>query len=128
MNTINLSVETTEADLIEPTQVARARLRDLAADPTSDLEALLSAVHDVWATTALAKARWEIVQCLRGFTAEDPETKRARDKALQTLFLAILTRGADDTWSGRKNDARRVAFDAVRQEINDLRYSSLVRA
>lgn len=124
---MNLTKDTTEADLIAPTQAARERLAALAADPTSDLEALLGATHAVWEQVAIAKARWEIVQCLQHYGEGANGDNLARDAALQRLFLAILCRGADDSWSGRKNDARRAAFDAVRQEINDLRYS-LVRA
>ena len=43
-------------------------------------------------------------------------------------LLSVLTRGADDTWSGRQNDSKRSAFDAVRSfvdaQFDEIRYGS----
>ena len=36
-------------------------------------------------------------------------------------WLEMLRSGADDTWSGRGNDARRAYFDGVCDEIDRLR-------
>lgn len=124
MSTISLTKNTTEEEIVKPVADAREYLARLASDPDTDPEFLLSATHSIWARIAVAKLHWEIVQCLQAF---DDYADADRDKALRNLFAAVLLRGADDSWSGRKNDARRTAFDAVRQEIGDLRWK-LVRS
>lgn len=116
---MNLTKDTTEEQILEPVKAARQYLASLLEKEAPDSEHLLNAVHAIWAAEALARARYEIVGCLQSFAGDSIQ----RDTALRNLFIAILSRGADDSWSGRKNDARRVAFDAVRKEIGDLRWS-----
>jgi hypothetical protein len=122
----NLTHETTESDLMVPVAHARARLLDLSQSYTEgfakweDSEHLLGAVHQVWEAEAMARAAHEIVGALQSVEGEADEY---RAYVLQRTFAKILANGADDAWSGRKNDARRVAFDGVRKMINDLTWS-----
>lgn len=39
------------------------------------------------------------------------------------MAMDILTRGADDTWSGRGNDINRARFDGIRQAAAKLEYT-----
>ena len=116
---MKLTKDTTEEQLVEPVKAARESLRKLLDDETPDSERLLGAVHEIWAQEALARFRYEVVGCLQGY---GEYATLERDKALRNLFITRLALGADDTWSGRKNDARRVAFDAIRAEIGYLRW------
>lgn len=117
---MNLTKDTTEEQLIEPIKVAREALRKILDAEEPDSERMLGAVHEIWAQEALARFRHEVVGCLQHY---GEYATQERDKALRNLFIAVLTRGADDEWSGRRNDARRVAFDIVRKEIADLRWN-----
>ena len=47
----------------------------------------------------------------------------ASDSEIEAEALSILLRGADDTWSGRTNDAKRAFFDGVRDAIESLKRS-----
>lgn len=45
---------------------------------------------------------------------------RARDlddNAIRDRLVSMLVHGADDSWSGRANDARRAKFDGVRDAV-----------
>jgi hypothetical protein len=44
--------------------------------------------------------------------------KKKPENRLAYLF-SIVARGADDSWSGRKNDSKRSSFDAVRSWASD---------
>lgn len=118
-----LSATTTEAELLAPVAAARERLARSATahmTPSGQVESLTDQVNDVWAEEALSRVRHEIVQCLKHHEESTPE---ARSAAVCRLFVAILSRSADDQWSGRKNDGRRAAGDAVRKEIADQRWA-----
>lgn len=112
---------TTEAEILVPVTYAREVLAKAAANDY-DSDALLGHVHALWAAEAVSRLRWEIV-CLLSHYDAGATTAPSKSEALNLLFVDHLSRGADDTWSGRKNDARRHAFDAVRREIADLRWS-----
>lgn len=120
-----LTTATTEADLMVPVRHARAALASKAVwvgeteDDVTPSETLLGLIHAVFEAEAVARVRHDIVQCLIGIEGQSPEY---RAQAILSLFARLLANGADDQWSGRRNDARRSAFDAVRQEINDQRY------
>lgn len=48
------------------------------------------------------------------------------DNARNRFLMSVMTRGADDRWSGRENDSKRSAFDAVAkwvsEEFDAIRY------
>lgn len=124
--TMRLTAETTESDLMVPVAMARAALLDLASTYTegqpkwADSEHLLSAVHAVWEAEAIARAQHTIVGCLQGIEGQGDDYRASQ---LLKTFVHILEVGADDGWSGRKNDARRAAHEGVRKMIADLRWS-----
>ena len=39
------------------------------------------------------------------------------DADIRDALVSMLIRGADDSWSGRANDARRAQFDGVREAV-----------
>jgi hypothetical protein len=51
--------------------------------------------------------------------ADEFDPVKANLAVIETLTRIVL-RGADDTWSGRGNDARRAYFDGVRETADDL--------
>lgn len=51
------------------------------------------------------------------------EAGRSGAEVLENVTITLLLAGADDTCSGRGNDARRARFDGVRSAISDLRYT-----
>lgn len=64
---------------------------------------------------------------LEGFvdTIEGLEEVRKSEWGLagaKSLANDLLLRGADDKWSGRRNDFARARFDGVRDAIRDARY------
>lgn len=115
---MELTPTTTEEALAAPIVAARAALAAKAADPDVPSTTLLAYVHDVWAQEAIGRLRYQVVGCLQHYP-EGPE----RSAALNRLYVDVLSNGADDGWSGRNNDAKRVAFDEVRQVVKDLRWS-----
>jgi len=123
--TFPLTAGTTEADLTAPITAARTRLSQAALQPEvpiGGVERLVDMVNEVFAQEAVARARFEIVSCLKH---HEDSTRDVREAALLRLFVSILYRKTDDEWSGRKNDARRAANDAVKVEIADQRWALL---
>lgn len=70
---------------------------DLARSIVSLAEA--EGVHEVFAVVDQMKAR-------------NVESADIRDR-----LVSMLVQGADDSWSGRANDARRARFDGVRDAV-----------
>lgn len=53
------------------------------------------------------------------FQGVDAMRKRGLSNAdVRERLVDALTRGADDSWSGRTNDARRARFDGIREAIS----------
>lgn len=120
---MNITKNTTEAELLVPVERARQRLSDLATKPLegypTPVETLTDAMHDVWRTEAVARFQWQVVSLLQQYG----DVALERDRALTKLFVRTLSSPTGDTYSGRKNDARRCADDAVRAWISDVQFS-----
>jgi hypothetical protein len=124
---MNLTHETTESDLMAPVRAARRALAAKASwvgpggeDDVADSDTLLSLVHEIKAEEAVASLRNQVVDVLAA--QEKGALNGTLAEALNSVFVRVLTVGADDAWSGYKNDARRQAFEAVRREVSDLRW------
>lgn len=82
-------------------------------------ETLVNAVHDL--ARAEAVERFELDACYRlvWMQKDNPEATQedARKSVAETAAEQLLDVGADDTWSGRNNDLRRVVFDAKRDWV-----------
>lgn len=107
---MNLTADLTEADILAPVEKARDYLATIAQDTSATADALLDAVHAVYAAEAVANARYLIVTALS--TTTDPAQRAA---TVNAVVLSVLTGPTGDKCSGRGNDARRVANDAVRE-------------
>jgi hypothetical protein len=124
---MNLTHATTESDLMVPVHAARRALAAKASwvgpqgeDDVTDSDTLLGLVHDIKAEEAVANLRNQVVAVL--VAQESGTLTCSLAEALNSVFVRVLTVGADDAWSGYKNDARRHAFEAVRREVSDLRW------
>lgn len=45
------------------------------------------------------------------------KARNAEDVDIREHLVSLIVRGADDSWSGRANDARRAQFDGVREAV-----------
>lgn len=110
----NITAETTEASIVASVVIARSRLAEKAAEFAAEStgesvafslrgEALVGLAQNVASSEALAVAKLRYLKVCK----IKPENR------LQTLF-EMLARGADDSWSGRRNDSRRSEFDTIR--------------
>lgn len=124
----NITADTTIEQITGPVRRARLEMKIKAiefADESGENaeefflrgEALVSLAQNVASAEALMTVQLQYLSvCVKS-----PEHR------LQTLF-DIISRGADDSWSGRKNDSKRSEFDAVRSWASDqadrLRYEA----
>lgn len=73
-------------------------------------EKLVRAAQAVASAEAIASAEYTFVRVLAN----------GADRTKQVEYLmTVLSRGADDEWSGRGNDSKRASFDAVRRWASD---------
>jgi hypothetical protein len=92
---------------------ARNDLAQAVTDRVSSRD-LLDYLHSV----AQLEVRLEILTLVE--TAINEYDARGEDVYTDLLEMFVLN-GADDSWSGRGNDLRRVRFDAARSLIKDLK-------
>lgn len=123
---MNITATTTEASIIAPVIAARKTLAEDAAEFAAECDAnpeefylrgdrLVNGAQNVASAEALMRVQLQyLVVC-----------KNSPQNRLPFLF-SVLARGADDSWSGRRNDSNRSSFDAVRgwasSQADDLRY------
>lgn len=72
------------------------------------------------AETEVVTGRWQIVKML----VEDREFEpvEALRVVVHETTRDIVGRGADDSWSGRTNDLKRVRFDALRRWVQNTEF------
>lgn len=116
---MDLTHETTEEQILEPVERAYNALRELGTIDRVSADRWLEAAHALWAAEAVSRVRREIVSCL---VANKDRPGGQATLAVRRLLIDILAEGPNDAWSGRKNDARRAAFEAVCREVNDQRW------
>ena len=93
--------------------------KDFAAvAAATSVDGALSAVYQA-AETEVAAAQWATVKMLvdGGRTPVD-----ALRLVVEETTRQIVDQGADDNWSGRRNDLRRVRFDALRRWVQTASY------
>lgn len=111
---MNITADTTVEQITSAVVAARRILADEAADIAAESDSspeefylkgdrLVSLAQNVASAEALMQAQLQY----RGVCIHKPENRLA-------VLFSIVSRGADDTWSGRKNDSARSSFDAVR--------------
>lgn len=109
---ITVLATATEHDLMEPVRRHRERLVTAATEGQAADE-LATIVEAITRAEAVAKVRYTVGQMLANGSASND---------IEGYLTDRLIAGADDSWSGRGNDLKRAAFDAVRDEIRDLLY------
>lgn len=115
----NITAATVESSIMAPVDQAKRNLQiaATAAVDTANLvgEGLLAAAQEVMDAEALASAQITYLRVCQNNPA----------RRMDYLF-DLVAGGADDSWSGRKNDSRRSAHEGVRRWVQDqvlnLRY------
>lgn len=101
-----ITATTTDEAILAQVHHAKQALADaVAAELGKDTvcgERLVGVAQSVASSEALATAQIQY----RNVLANKPENALA-------FLVDLLARGADDSWSGRRNDSRRSSFDAV---------------
>ena len=102
---------------------ARESLARLAAEPVN-LETLAGAVERLGAATGEVEAYYRALQAAKYAVAErNPSpaaTAIAVEAAVKLALMERMLQGADDSWSGRGNDLKRVVFDGFRRAADNL--------
>lgn len=102
----------TEDDLMVPVNRHRERLVTAATEGQSADE-LATIVEAITRAEAVARLRYSVGRML---------ANGSNTNEIEAYLTDRLIAGADDTFSGRGNDLKRAAFDAVRDEVRDLLY------
>ena len=120
---MRITAQTTDAALTSEVRACRLRLADLlttAADMTSLTNEIAVEANRIAEDEGTMQARVLVRDALAA--GREPESIVAH-------LQDILLNGADDCWSGRKNDLRRARFDGFRIEaraqIFNLRMAAL---
>lgn len=102
------------------TALKRNPMNDLRSAITNMMrsEDALMAVHRA-AEDEVHRTQWQHVKNL---TEAGTTPTEALAVVVQTTTRQIIVTGADDTWSGRGNDYKRVRFDALRQWVEATSY------
>ena len=115
----NITAETTEASIIASVINARRVLAEKAAEYAAEStdnpeefflrgDSIVGYAQNVATAEALMAAQLRYLKVCQ----------RKPENRLKVLF-DLVSRGADDSWSGRRNDSKRAAFDAVRDWARD---------
>lgn len=110
-----ITAETTDEQISAPVESAKKGMLNSALEAQDSEfhfgERFLRAAQQVRNAEAVASAATLYRNTLRN-TSD-------KMKAMETL-MGILSRGADDAWSGRENDSARAAHDAVRTFVTQM--------
>lgn len=117
----NITADTTDADILAPLEAARESLVTLAQG-RGRAEDLAASALAVCEAEGIAATQIAYRNALRGAAERrhmNPTHPEVRAVAAQCVTDLVLA-GADDTWSGRGNDARRARYDGTRRAASDL--------
>jgi len=110
-----ITAQTTDEQILAPVVKAKNDLLEMATEFAGSEfqggERLVGAAQNVRSAEAVCQVAFEYRNVLRN--TSDPQ------KATEYL-VSVLCRGSDDTWSGRGNDSRRSANDAVRAFVTEM--------
>jgi hypothetical protein len=109
-----ITTETTDEQILAPIKTAKQALLDfVTAEVDGEYlkgDQMVALAQNVMTAEAVANVAMRYAQVVRA----EATTLRKME-----FLVGLLTRGADDTWSGRKNDSARSAHDAVRSFVED---------
>ena len=97
------------------TTAAVAHLATVRATATV-ARAHLAAVAIDGSSRDIAQASCAVAVTLGALEVAERVAKLEQDSSVTRYLVGLLTRGADDTWSGRGNDVARAHYDGVREE------------
>ena len=110
MNIKRVTAQTTDEQILVQTGRVRAQIAALAAEGKGSAEDFAGL------TNALAEAEGHAFAC--GIVRDALIGEATPEQVMASLTKRLLN-GADDGWSGRKNDARRAWFDGYRAAVNE---------
>lgn len=105
-----LSLRDAVRDTAQAEQSIRSRLRE----PDLDAERVVSIGHSLLRYRESLRLLRYVLDCVANAGDRDPHA------LVEAVVLQTLLRSADDTMSGRFNDSRRVAHDAIIEVCRDL--------
>lgn len=114
---MKITTATTDAGILAELEAARQSLVTLAST-IARAEDIAQAALAVCTAEGKAAARITYRNAIRYAEADRP-TEDAAEIGRRAVTDLVLT-GADDTWSGRNNDARRARFDGIRSAANEI--------
>lgn len=91
-----------------------ARYMSDTDDPVFHLQAIY---HEILETTGRIRVLYSANAMLN-----EREDKISGAEVWHLLVENYLLQGADDGWSGRGNDTKRIVHDAMRETVRDLKY------
>lgn len=116
---ITAKIDTQADAALAAYESAKGAAADLAASGTATAEDWARFANSLAETEGKATAWAQIQATVRYFEREGLELT---DAAVLETIVEILSRGADDVWSGRANDVRRARFDGVRNACTTAKY------
>lgn len=109
MSDINVSAGSLLQAALDDVARARARVAELA---TREIAPSAADLVDAATVVYCAEAILQVAETIERIVTNGGNITNIRQYAFETL-----SRGADDTWSGRRNDLARTAHDAVRTAL-----------
>jgi len=95
----------------------RRTLREAAIEDSVGVDDLARMVNDI----ADAEGQAHVYAIAAHVNGKDGWASQAdADAAIREWVTSLLTAGADDTWSGRTNDAKRAHWDGIRTAAGDV--------
>lgn len=107
---MHITAKTLDEQLLAPVGLAKMAL-SIAAKNGADSDRLAGLVNDV--------AEDEGRAFIRG-VYRDALANEASPEATTRMLTKYLLNGTDDTWSGRKNDARRSRYAGMLDEVRTI--------
>lgn len=111
---MNITATTTEADIFKAVAYHREQLIIQAAD--ANVDRLVGLAQNVVSTQALANVQVQYLRLQQALFVDGIDEENANRRRLGFL-MQVLTNSPDDEWSGRGNDSRRSANDAIRSWV-----------
>lgn len=120
---MKITAQTTDEQIIATITDAKQALLDFVTEQVDSEylqgERMVALAQNVVSAEAVATVALRYMDFLRN---------DGTDMQKMTYLMGVLTRGADDTWSGRTGDSKRLAHDAVKsfveKQFDVIRYGA----
>lgn len=115
MFTRTITAETTDEQILAPIKRAKQALLDFVTEEIDGEylkgDQMVQKAQAVQVAEAVAHVSMRYAQVVRD--------ENVTNEKKMTFLIRLLTENPDDQWSGRKNDSKRAANDAVREWARD---------